>query len=142
MLLDPKQMAQEYTKAYTDKSRIYFIEHNLTYFEQKLNEYNNTDEAVEMIGLLELQYKDYHRNDFEIDESEFHKLYDYIANMYYRNHLNPDMTREEALKVRDEFIEKLTYDVPEEYNVSIEHLQEYFETYCQSIGLSLDEYTK
>ena len=119
-----------------------FIEHNLTYFEQKLNEYNNTDEAVEMIGLLELQYKDYHRNDFEIDESEFHKLYDYIANMYYRNHLNPDMTREEALKVRDEFIEKLTYDVPEEYNVSIEHLQEYFETYCQSIGLSLDEYTK
>lgn len=33
MLLDPKQMAQEYTKAYTDKSRIYFIEHYLSTFD-------------------------------------------------------------------------------------------------------------
>ena len=32
-MLDPRQMAQEYTKAYTDKSRIYFIEHNLSTFD-------------------------------------------------------------------------------------------------------------
>lgn len=119
-----------------------YVEHNLTYFEQQLNEYNGTDEAVEMLGLMELQYKDYHNNDYQVDESEFHKLYDYIANMYYRNHLNPNMTTEEALQVRDQFIDKLTYDVPEEYNVSIDHLNEYFESYCASIGLQLNGYTR
>ena len=112
-----------------------YVEHNLTYFEQQLNEYNKSDDAVEMIGLLELQYKDYHNKDYEIEEAQFHKLYDYIANMYYGNHLEPGMTREEALQVRDDFIDRLTYDVPEEYHINRDHLEEYFETYCASIGM-------
>lgn len=110
-----------------------FVEHNLTYFEQKLNEYNGSDDAVEVIGLMELQYKDYHNNDYEIDGSRFHKVYDYIADMYYGNHLDPDMTREQAEEVRDSFIDRLTYDVPEEYHISTEHLNEYFETYYTSL---------
>ena len=39
-----------------------FVEHNLTYFEQQLNEYNGNNDAVEIIGLIELQYNDYHNN--------------------------------------------------------------------------------
>ncbi len=104
-----------------------FVEHNLTYFEQKLNEYNGNTDAVEMIGLLELQYQDYHNKDYEINETLFHKLYDYIADMYYQNHLHPDMTENEMLKVRDDFIDRLTYDVPEEYHISIDHIKEHFE---------------
>ena len=119
-----------------------YVEHNLTYFEQQLNEYNGNNDAVEMIGLMELQYKDYHNKDYEIDEAEFHKLYDYIANMYYGNHLNPNMSTEEALQVRDDFIDRLTFDVPEEYNISVEHLNQYFQDYCNSIGLSIDGYTR
>ena len=119
-----------------------FVEHNLTYFEQQLNEYNGNNDAVEIIGLIELQYNDYHNKDFEIDEAQFHKVYDYIANMYYGNHLNPNMSAEEAIKVRDTFIDKLTFDVPEEYKVSIEHLNEYFETYCNSIGLQINGYSR
>ena len=107
-----------------------YVEHNLTYFEQKLNEYNGDEDAVEVIGLIELQYQDYHDNEFEIKESTFHKVYDYIAKMFYNNHLNPDMTEEERLKVRDEFINQLTYDVPEAYHINIDHMKEYFESYC------------
>lgn len=110
-----------------------FVEHNLTYFEQKLNEYNGDEDAVEVIGLIELQYQDYHDKEYEIKESTFHKVYDYIAKMYYGNHLKSDMTEEERLKVRDEFIDKLTYDVPEEYQVNIPYLNEYFDHYCTEL---------
>ena len=112
-----------------------FVEHDLTYFEQKLNEYNGDEDAVEMIGLLELQYDDFHDDEYEIEETEFHKLYDYIADMYYGNHLTPGMTRDEALQVQDEFIDRLTFDVPEEYHISVDHLNEYFEEYCTSAGM-------
>ena len=36
-MIDAKQMAQEYAKGYTDKSRVYFIEHNLTTFDGTCN---------------------------------------------------------------------------------------------------------
>lgn len=114
-----------------------YVEHNLTYFEQQLNEYNGNNEAVRMIGLLELQYDDYHDKNMTIDESTFHELYDYIARMYYGNHLHPNMLPGEAQYVRDQFIDRLTYDVPEEYNVDLDHLNQFFEEYCAEIGLNL-----
>ena len=114
-----------------------YVEHNLTYFEQKLNEHNGNNEAVRMLGLLELQYDDYHDKNMTIDEATFHELYDYIARMYYAKHLNPNMLPEEAEYVRDQFIDRLTYDVPEEYNVDLDHLYEFFNEYCAEIGLNL-----
>lgn len=119
-----------------------YINHNLTYYENQLNEYNEDDQAVRMIGLMELQYDDYHNNSIIIDESEFHDLYDYIARMYYKNNLNPNMTREEAEKVRDEFIYRITYDVPEEYNINTEHMKDFFQEYCVEIGLKSNEYSR
>lgn len=114
-----------------------YIEHNVTYFEQKLNEHNGNDEAVRMIGLIDLQYDDYHDYSIQVDQTQFHDLYDYVAKMYYDARITPGMSYDEAVAVRDAFIYKLTYDVPEDYNIDINHINEYFTTYCQEHNISL-----
>ena len=106
-----------------------YIEHNVTYFEQKLNEHNGNDEAVRMIGLIDLQYDDYHDYSIQVGQTQFHDLYDYVAKMYYDARITPGMSYDDAVAVRDAFIYKLTYDVPADYNIDIDHINEYFTTY-------------
>ena len=113
-----------------------YIEHNVTYFEQKLNEHNRNDEAVRMIGLIDLQFDDYHKFSILVDQTQFHDLYDYIAKMYYDANIKPGMSHTELENIKNNFIYKLTYDVPEEYNIDINHLNEYFSTNCQENGIS------
>ena len=114
-----------------------YIEHNVTYFQQKLNEHNGNEEAVRMIGLIDLQYDDYHDYSIQVDQTQFFDLYDYVAKMYYDARITPNMSYDEAVEVKDAFIYKLTYDVPAEYNIDINHINEYFGTYCQEHGISL-----
>lgn len=114
-----------------------YIEHNVTYFEEKLNEHNNNDDAVKIIGLIDLQYDDYHDNSIQVDQTQFYELYDYIANMYYNKNITSTMSKDELYTIRDNYIKKLTYDVPEDYNIDINHINEHFEIYCQEHGISL-----
>ena len=90
-----------------------------------------------MIGLIDLQYDDYHDYSIQVDQTQFHDLYDYVAKMYYDARITPGMSYDEAVAVRDAFIYKLTYDVPEDYNIDINHINEYFTTYCQEHNISL-----
>lgn len=112
-----------------------YVEHSLTYFENELNKQNGNDKAVEIVGLINLQYKDYHDNKVLVDEEMFHEVYDYIADMYYSKNINSSMSYEEASKVKDTFIDRLTFDVPEEYNISVNHINEHFNDYCNQLGI-------
>lgn len=118
-----------------------FVEHNITYFENELNIQNNDDKAVEILGLINLQYKDYHNDDISVDKETFHPIYDYISKMYYSKRITNNMTYEEAVRIKEELINRITYDVPEDYNIDIDHFNEYFETYCEQLGI-INERTK
>ena len=106
-----------------------YIEHNITYFENELNKQNNDDLAVDILELINLQYKDYHNDKIYVEQSQFYKVYDYIAKMYYRKHISPTMSYDDALKVKDELVERITYDVPSEYNIDTSHFTDYFNDY-------------
>ena len=45
------------------------------------------------------------------------------------------MSYEEALKVKDELVNRITYDVPAEYNIDTNHFQVFFDNYCQELGI-------
>lgn len=111
-----------------------YIEHNITYFEDKLNEHNQNDQAIEMLHLMNLQYKDFHDDKIDVPQEQYYPLYDYIARMYYDANIHEGMSQIEMEEVRNNFIYKLTYDVPEEYHIDVEHLNEYFITYCLEKG--------
>lgn len=113
-----------------------FINKSFTYFESKLNECNNNDDAVKIMTLIKAQYTDYHDDSIEIEQKEFYPIYDYIANMVYRNNLYADMSYDEAKNVCDYMISRMTFDVPTEYNIDIEHIYQHFNEYCTSLGIS------
>ena len=114
-----------------------FVEHNITYFENELNKQNGDNKAIEMLALINLQYKDYHDKNMEVEQKNFYPLYDYIAKMYYRKKINPNMSYDTAKKIRDEYIDRMTYDVPEEYNLDVAHMEAYFDTYCNEAGIRI-----
>ena len=113
-----------------------YVEHNLTYFENELNIQNGNDRAVEMISMMELQYNDYHNDKITVEQEQFYDLYDYIARMYYQKRITSTTSYDDALKIRDELIERITFDVPEDYNIDTNHFREFFEAYCQEIGIT------
>lgn len=112
-----------------------YIEKDLSYFQNQLNEQNNDDKAIRMLGLLELQYKDYHNDKVSVEQKQFYELYDYISKMYYEKRINASTSYDDAIKIKDELINRITYDVPEEYNIDINHFQEFFENYCIEKGI-------
>lgn len=113
-----------------------YVNHNISYFEKKLNEYNQNEDAVKILALIETQYKDYHDDSIEIEQKEFYPIYDYIANMVYKNNLYTGMSYDDAKNVCDYMISRMTFDVPAEYNIDIDHIYQYFNEYCNSLGIS------
>ena len=47
------------------------------------------------------------------------------------------MSYDTAKKIRDEYIDRMTYDVPEEYNLDVAHMEAYFDTYCNEAGIRI-----
>lgn len=113
-----------------------YINHNISYLENQLNEYNKNEDAVKILALIETQYKDYHDDSIEIEQSEFYPIYDYISNMVFKNNLHSGMSYDDAKKVCDYMIYRMTYDVPEEYNIDTNHIYEYFDSYCNNLGIT------
>ena len=56
--------------------------------------------------------------------------------MYYRKYLTSKMSYEEAKLVTDNLLDKILYDVPEEYNIDINYFYSYLDDYCKEIGIS------
>lgn len=107
-----------------------YMNHSLTYFVSKLDEHNNEQgQAVIVLELIEMQYDDFHRQDIEISQEQFYRVYDYISKMYYDKYLYDGMPYDEMKAVCDELIGKITYDVPSEYNIDINHFYNYFDYY-------------
>lgn len=113
-----------------------YVNHSMTYYAMKLDEYNQDDNySTKILALMNAWYEDYHDDSVEADQSEYYPIYDYVSKMYLGKHLNADMTYDEARNVIDKFLDELLFDVPEEYHVDEYHFYEYFEEYCHNIGI-------
>ena len=116
-----------------------YIEHDIRYFEDKLNEHNDSNQATRIVGLIELQYQDYHNDKIKVEQTQFHEIYDYIAKMYYKKNIKDNMTYEQAKEIHKQFLDKLTFDVPQEYELDINHMNEYFEHYIKELGIKANK---
>ncbi|MCD8196073.1 MAG: hypothetical protein LUE24_02690 [Lachnospiraceae bacterium] len=82
-----------------------------------------------MLRLMEVQYNDYHDDSYELEQENYYPLYDYIADMYYRVHISEGMSETECEQAASDLIEKITYDVPEEYHLDTEEFYRYLEQF-------------
>ncbi len=115
-----------------------YTKHPLSYYAKKLDEFTGKDNyATVMFELIDMQYKDYHSTSIETEQSSYYMLYDYIMEMYFKKYITSDMSYEEAVRVKDELLDKILYDVPEEYNIDTNYFQEYLDKYCEQMGIEV-----
>ena len=84
---------------------------------------------------MEVQFNDYHSEKIEIKESEYYPIYDYISSMYFKKYITSDMSYDQCIALTDKLVERITFDVPEEYNIDTNHFYENLNNYCESIGI-------
>ena len=114
-----------------------YVNHSLSYYAAKLDEYNQDDNyATVIMELIDMQYKDYHSESITADKKEYYPIYDYVAEMYYKKYLNSSMSYEQAKELTAGLIEKITFDVPADYNIDTDHFYDFLDEYCDSIGIS------
>ena len=120
-----------------------YVNHSLTYYAKKLDEYNDDDNyALTIFSLMNAQYEDYHNDSIEAPQSEYYPIYDYVSKIYFKKYINSNMTYDEAKQVYDGFLDKLLFDVPKEYNVDENHIYNYFNNYCSQIGINTNQIVK
>ena len=107
-----------------------YVNHSLGYYAKQLDEYNQDDNyATTILTLMDEQYHDYYDEKTAENPEKYYPIYDYISNMYLGKHLKAGMSQEEARGIMDEMLEKLLFDVPEEYHIDRDHFYEYLEKY-------------
>lgn len=120
-----------------------YVQHSISYYAKKLDEFNNDDNyATVILNLIQVQYKDYHSNSISVDPCAYYPIYDYIAKMYFKKNITKDMSYEQALNICNKLVEIITYDVPEDYNIDVDYFYENLENYCNELGIKTNIKTR
>ena len=113
-----------------------YINHSQSYFIKCLNEHTGKNNAAEMMDLMELMRNDYIDESQSNPQTRYYPLYDYVADIYFRDHITPGMSSSEALAVADELVKRISYDVPEEYPVDWSRFSSHAEQFLRSLQKS------
>ena len=113
-----------------------YINHSQSYFIKKLEEYSGQKTAADMIRLLQAQYDDFHDDSYQREQQEYYPLYDFVSDVFYKSRITANTSFDEAETVYEELIRRVTFDVPEEYELDMEHFREHFLAYCEASGIS------
>lgn len=115
-----------------------YMNHSLGYFVKKLDEHNGDNNyAATILQLMEVQFNDYHSEKIEIEESEYYPIYDYISSMYFKKYITSDMSYDQCIALTDKLVERITFDVPEEYHIDKNRFYENANEYCKQIGIEI-----
>lgn len=113
-----------------------YVNHSLSYYAKKLDEFNNDDNyATVILELIQFQYDDYHSPSINVSQENYYPIYEYICNMYFKKYINENTTYEEALQITKDLLAKILYDVPEDYNIDENYFYQCLEKYCSSLGI-------
>lgn len=121
-----------------------YVNQSLSYYAKKLDDFTGTEEgySMNMLALMQFQYDDFHSDRINADQETYYRLYDYISDVYYKNHINSEMSYDEAKIVTDELVEKIMYDVPDDYNIDTNHFYDHLKDYCKNMGIEVKEKTR
>ena len=113
-----------------------YINHPQSYFVKKLDEFNGDDNyAASMLEMHQLLYDDFHSDYLNVRQEDYYPLYDYISSTYYKNKVNENTTYQDMNQMTDELVDKLTFDVPDEYKVDVDHFYDYMKEYSEEKGI-------
>ena len=110
-----------------------YVNHSMTYYAKQLDTYNQDDNyALTILSLMNEQYEDYHDDSRENPQSVYYPIYDYISKMYLDKYVTAEMSYDEAKEVMDQMLDRLLFDVPEEYHIDRDHFYTYLDDYYEN----------
>ena len=90
-----------------------YVNGNHLDFEKRIKEYLGEDYNVDNLPFL-FEYQKYNirdNKDVEMEDSEFHDLYEVVAGAFFKSHAELMTSKEEIVHLYDELIEEITRDV-------------------------------
>ena len=128
-----------------------YVNHSVSYFADKLDEYNNDDNyATVILELMRVQYNEYHgvnHNEVDgeteetyivVDKEQYYPIYDYLAKMYYDKYITDDMTYDEMQKVADSLVEKVSLNTSEKYNIDYNRFYDDLSVYFNNLDNNIN----
>ena len=104
--------------------------HSYTYFLSKLDETNGDHNyATSIMQLMEAQRDDWNEERWDRPQETYYPLYDYICKMWVNGKATPGMDESEIDALVDELLERVMYDVPEEYHIDTEEFSRFAHEY-------------
>ena len=112
-----------------------YVNHSVSYFAKKLDEYNGDEnEATSILSLIQMQYVSLYNSNIDVNNTDFNKIYDYIAKMYYDKYITDDMTYDEMQMVATDLINKISLEIPEgTYNIDYNYFYDYLDSYSKNL---------
>ena len=113
--------------------------HSYSYFLSKLDETNGDHNyAASIMKLMEAQRDDWQEDRWDRPQETYYPLYDYICKMWIDKNATPGMDASEIDALVNELLERIMYDVPEEYHIDTEEFGRYAHGYFAEVFEAAD----
>ena len=118
-----------------------YVNKPLSDFPKQLDEYNNDDNAKEILELIQFQREDYIHDKIETEETEFYPIIDYLCDMYFRKYITEYTSYEDAIVIANNLENRILKNVPDDYKINTsriyENLDNYYNSYDNTVGKTL-----
>lgn len=107
-----------------------YLNHSIAWFARAFDRQNGDNNyAMSLFKLINAQYDDYHSEEIHRPQSVYYPIYDYVTKMYLDHYGRPDMTPEEKQALVQELLDRLLFDVSDEYEIDTEEFFRFAEQY-------------
>lgn len=113
-----------------------FFNHGVNYLISQMDAFMGDKEAYQIVARIDAQMTLRYTPYQEVDFRDFQPVYDYLARMYFKKYIDPDMTREQAEEVFDHFYEEITFNLENMnrgYDISENTFINTFEQYMKGL---------
>lgn len=126
----PSNLFQVMLECLDDYSLSDYVNHSLSYLAHKLDRqtgYHNY--AMTIFRLIGAQRDDHVHDEWERDPSVYYPIYDYVCRLYLDRYGAADMDEAARTALVQELVDRVTYDVPENFPVDTGEFFRFAETW-------------
>lgn len=117
-----------------------FFNHGVNYLIEQMDAFmGDTQYAYQIVAMIDAQMSLRYEPYREVDFHDFQPMYEYIAKMYFKKNITPDMNYEETQSVFQAFYEDITFNfenMNRKYDIDENTFLPVFEEYVASLGIS------
>ena len=107
-----------------------YLNHSIAWFAHAFDlENGNNNYAMNLFRLIQAQFDDYHSDETHRPQSVYYPIYDYATKMYLDQYGTANMSPEAKRALVQQMLDRLLFDVPEEYEIDTEEFFRFAESY-------------